>query len=50
LLYFQSLQLGWYQYRKLLKHPIIKKHKALTDEALLVSKLYDKLQERKEEG
>ena len=34
-----------YQYRKLLKHRILKKHKSLTEEALLVSKLLDKLQE-----
>lgn len=34
-----------YQYRKLLKHRILKKHKSLTEEALLISKLLDKLQE-----
>ena len=34
-----------YEYRKLLKHRILKKQKALTDEALLISKLLDKLQE-----
>jgi hypothetical protein len=32
-------------YRKVLKHRILKKHKSLTDDALLISKLLDKLQE-----
>jgi hypothetical protein len=34
-----------YEYRKLLKHRILKKHKSLTDEALLISKLLSRLQE-----
>jgi hypothetical protein len=33
-----------YEYKKLLKHRILKKHKMLTDDALLISKLIDKLQ------
>jgi hypothetical protein len=32
-----------YQYRKLLKHRIIKKHRLLTEDALMISKLLDKL-------
>jgi hypothetical protein len=32
-------------YRRILKHRILKKHKALTDDALLISKLLAKLQE-----
>jgi hypothetical protein len=32
-------------YRRILKHRILKKHKALTDDALLISKLLSKLQE-----
>jgi len=34
-----------YQYKMLLKHRILKKHKSLTEEALLISRLLDKLQE-----
>lgn len=34
-----------YQYRKLLKHRILRKQKTLTDEALLISRLHDKLKE-----
>jgi hypothetical protein len=34
-----------YEYRKLLKHRILKKHKGLTDDALLISKLLDRLQQ-----
>lgn len=33
------------EYRKVLKHRILKKHKALTDDALLISKLLEKLQD-----
>jgi hypothetical protein len=32
-----------YQYKKLLKHRILKKHRELTEEALLIGKLYKKL-------
>lgn len=34
-----------YQYRKLLKHRILKKQKSLTEEALLISRLQDRLHE-----
>lgn len=30
-------------YRKVLKHRILKKHQALTDDALLISKMLEKL-------
>ncbi len=33
-----------YIYKKTFKHRILKKHRLLTDDALLVSKLLDKLQ------
>lgn len=33
-----------YQYRQVLKHRIMKKHKSLTDEALLISRLLPKLE------
>lgn len=32
-------------YRKVLKHRMLKKHRALTEDALLVSKLLDKLRD-----
>jgi hypothetical protein len=34
-----------YKYKKLLKHRILKKQRELTEEALLISKLYKKLVE-----
>jgi hypothetical protein len=34
-----------YIYRKTFKHRILKKHKLLTEDALLVSKLLDKLKD-----
>ena len=34
-----------YQYKKLLKHRILKKQRELTEEALLISKLYKRLVE-----
>jgi hypothetical protein len=40
-----SLEQYSYEYRKLLKHRILKKHKTLTEDALMISKLLDKIKE-----